>query len=88
MNYPKTIDLKISELCNEIDDWKQEAEYWKNKFKKLEKDYCKQSDEDLKSAQKGVANALMFALHVEDDADGNLKINKENRKIMAEPFKC
>lgn len=82
----KTVDIKFHELCEEIDYWKEraekaeeDAEYWKNQ-------YNIQSGERLVEAQKGVANALMFALHVHDDEDGNLVMDKESRKKISERY--
>lgn len=34
----------------------------------------------------GMANALRFALSVQDDEDGNLVISKENRQSLAETW--
>ena len=83
----KTADIKFLELCGEIDYWKERTikaekniEYWKDK-------YSKHINDRIKSAEKGVADAIVFALSVTDDMDGNLIINKENRKILEERFK-
>jgi hypothetical protein len=82
----KTVDYKFHELCDEIDYWKSEAEYWKIQYEEMKKENIKRSNESLESAKKGVANALMFALSVEDQPDGSLKINKENRKNIADKY--
>lgn len=44
------------------------------------KEYSEHINKSLASAQKGVANTLMFALSVKDDENGNLIIDKESRK--------
>lgn len=82
----KTVDIKFGELCDEIDYWKEiakqaeeNAEYWKN-------EYHQHMNQSLINAKKGVANALMFALHATDDENGNLVINKESRKKIAETY--
>ena len=82
-----TADLKFSDLCREIDYWKniakealKDAEYWKG-------EYMKHLNNSLASAQKGVADALMFALSVTDDENGNLVIPKESRKNLAKRYK-
>jgi hypothetical protein len=87
MKQERTIDIKFSDLCDEIDYWKartmkaeEDADYWKN-------EYTENLNKNLASAQKGVANALMFALSVRDDENGNLVIDKENRKTLAENYK-
>ena len=76
----RTIDMKFGELCDEIDHWKAEAEYWKKECDDMRTESIKRMDESMERAKQGVANALMFALSVEDQPDGSLKINKENRK--------
>ena len=82
-----TIDLKFSELCDEIDYWKIEAEHWKNEYDKLWKENGKKLQEDLDRSKKGLANALMIALSVKDDEKGNLVISKKDRKMLAENYK-
>lgn len=79
----RTADVKFLQLCNEIDQWKEEANYWKEKYEELQKEYSEHINQNLVSAQKGVANALMFALSVKDDENGNLFIDKESRKDLA-----
>mgnify|MGYP006308712481 CR=1 FL=1 len=83
----RTADIKFLELCDEIDYWRErtkkaeaDAEYWQT-------EYTKHVNEGLVSAQKGVANALMFALSVRDDEDGNLVIDKDKRQELAENLK-
>lgn len=83
----KTVDVKFYELCDEIDYWKErtkvaedDAKYWKD-------EYSKHLNESLVSAQKGMANALMFALSVRDDENGNLVIDKDARKELAESYR-
>ena len=83
----KTTDIKFYELCDEIDYWKEKAsaaaidvEYWKG-------EYSKQLHEGLISSQKGVANALMLALSVQDGADGSLILDKESRKKLADNYR-
>lgn len=83
----KTIDLTVSQLCEEIDYWKEQAEYYKKRYEDEILQRSIESKERLLEAQKGVANALMFALNVKDDAYGNLVITKENRKTLAKQFK-
>ena len=83
----RTADVKFLQLCNEIDQWKEEANYWKEKYEELQKEYSEHINQNLVSAQKGVANALMFALPVKDDENGNLIIDKESRKELAETWR-
>ena len=80
----KTIDYQFSKLCNKIDQWKEEAEYWKAKYEALNKEYNAHLDKSLIESQKGIANAFMFALSVKDDENGNLIIDKNGRKELGE----
>lgn len=79
----KHIDLLVSELCEEVDHYKNEAAYWKEKYEKERAENMKQLDRELEMAKKGVANALMFALAVKDSKNGDLVISKEDRKELA-----
>jgi hypothetical protein len=83
----KTFDIKFSELCDEIDYYKFEAERWKAKYEELKNETTKKTSDDLTRAQRDVGNALMFAFHVKDDENGNLVINKEDRKELTKRFK-
>ena len=89
MQYEKTrtVDYKFAELCDEVDKWKDEAEYWKAKYDEEIQASIKQYNESMEMAKKGVANALMFALSVKDDENGNMVIEKEDRKTLAENWK-
>jgi hypothetical protein len=82
----KTAEIKILDLCNEIDYWKdrcseaeKDAKYWKD-------EYAKHLNESIAASQRGVANALLFALYASDDENGNLVINSSDRKILAERY--
>jgi hypothetical protein len=55
--------------------------YWKEKYEIEVKERNLEFQERHQNTMKGVANALMFALSVEDDKDGNLIISKENKKL-------
>jgi len=79
----RTIDYKFAELCDEIDVLEDRVEYWKSRYNELMAESIKQSNENIDTAKKGVANALMFALSVKDDESGNLVISKEDRKLLA-----
>ena len=82
----RTADIKFMDLCDEIDHWKAEAEHWKREYEEMRAENIKRMNESMESAKQGVANALMFALSVEDKPDGSLSINKENRKHLAERY--
>jgi hypothetical protein len=83
----KTADIKFLDLCEEIDYWRERAEKAEADAEHWKEEYSKQLDSSLKSAQKGVANALMLALSVRDDENGNLVIDKKDRERLAESFK-
>lgn len=79
----KHIDIVVSELCNEIDYWKERAHYFESLYKEERDDSIRQTNERLEEAKKGVGMALMFALSCSDGPNGELVINKENRKDLA-----
>ena len=84
---PRTIDIKFHELCDEIDYWKGQAEYYKDLYEKEVMQRNVESKERLLQTQKDVANTLMFALHATDDKDGNLVIDKKSREELAKNWK-
>lgn len=79
-----TFDRTVHSLCSEIDDLKEEVKFWREKYEEEKKINAKMLDDNLKQAKEGVANALRFALSVQDDENGNLIISKENRQSLAE----
>lgn len=83
----KRIDRTISSLCEEIDYLNDEVEYWKTKYEDEIKQQAIESKQRLEEANKGVANALMFALSVRDDENGNLVIPADERKELAANWK-
>lgn len=82
----KTIEKNIYQLCSQIDDLKEEVLYWQTKYEEERAMNNKMLTENLASAQKGVAKALMLALSVKDDENGNLIIDKECRKELADSW--
>ena len=82
----RTIEINTYQLSSQIDDLKEKVAYWQNKYEEEKAMNNKMLNENLASAKKGVANALMFALSVKDDADGNLIIDKESRKELADSW--
>ena len=92
MNYQKdyrlsTAELTIIGLCNQIDELKEEIDYWKSKFEEERNENNRMINENLSAANQGVRNALMFALCVSDNENGDLVISNENRKVLAENIK-
>lgn len=88
MKYEKTntFDGTVYSLCEEIDTLKDEVAYWKQKYENEVSERNAEWKERGDEAMKGVANALMFALSVSDDENGNLVISKENRQNLAEMY--
>ena len=82
----RTANMKFLELCEEIDSWKEEAQYWKEKYEEATKEHHEYLNESLLSAQKGVANALMFCLSAKDDENGNLVIDRQARRELNELY--
>lgn len=93
MNYKNEIsigafDRTVQSLCIEIDDLRSERDYWKCKYENEVRERIDETNERFKSVQKDLGNALMFALSVTDDAEGNLVIPKEKRKELAACYKA
>ena len=83
----KTINIEFNRLCDEIDYWKDRADHFESMYKEEMAREAIAVNERLLEAKKGVANALMLALCVKDDENGNLIIEKEDRKALAENYK-
>lgn len=86
-SYNNAFDRTVYSLCFEIDTLKEEVQYWKEKYEQERTDNNNLINEQLSTAQRGVANALMFALSVSDTENGDLVIKKEDRKVLAENYK-
>lgn len=82
-----TFDRTVFDLCLKIDNLKEEVDYWKQKYENERNENMNNINENLERSKQGIARALMFALHVKDDENGNLIIDKEDRKVLAEQFK-
>lgn len=68
----RTIDTKFSELCDEIDSWKQEAMYWKQKYADLQKEMDNHVNESLKSQQETIGQIFSLVFRSEQTEDGIL----------------
>lgn len=80
-------EILMVDLCEEIDHWKSEAEYWKGQYESEVKESNRHLTERMAEAQKGIGQMLSLALSVTDNPDGSLSISKENRLTLAESFK-
>lgn len=83
----KTANKLFLELCEEIDHYKSEAEYWEQKYRDLLSEYTEYTQNHFEQTQKDVGNALMFALSASEGPNGELLIDKEARKQLAENWK-
>lgn len=63
----RTIDLKFSEICDEVDHWKAEAEYWKEQYKKLQVEYHENVNESIQNNYDVIGTVLGSML----DKDSN-----------------
>lgn len=81
------IEILISDLCDEIDEWKERSQYWEKMYKEERDTNIKVMNERFEESKQGVANALMLCLSVKDNPDGSLSISKEDRKELAKNYK-
>jgi len=84
---PSAFDSTVKELCRKIDRLRAEVEFWQEKTEELQEELSESQRQHMSSVMDGVGNAIMFALSVKDDADGNLVISKENRKDLANHYR-
>jgi hypothetical protein len=82
-----SFDRTVKSLCAEIDFLRAELETMNEQVIKLRAENTKMINDNLAESQKGVAQALMFALSVEEDANGNLVIPSENRQYLADQYR-
>lgn len=82
----RTIERTVYSLCREIDDLREEVAHWKQLYEAERDENIQSVNARLEEGRKGIANALLFAFSVSDDAEGNLIISKENRKQLAENY--
>jgi len=58
----KTVDLKFLEMCEEIDTWKNEAKYWKDKFDVLDEQQRKDLYERIENSSKRTTQLVKLAM--------------------------
>ncbi len=80
-------ELLVINLCDEIDQLREERDYWRDMYKEEQQRGIKELNERFEETKRGVGQALMFALTVQDNPDGSLSISKEDRLILAEQYK-
>lgn len=86
-NQTSSFDRTIKSLCNEIDDLKCEVEYWKNLYQEQLKENQQMFNEKSEEIHKNLSNTIQLAFKLKEDGDGNLYINKDDRKVIAEKLK-
>ena len=77
-----TIDRTVLHLCEEIDAWKEEAKFWKDKYEQEIQERNQEWKERHEVTMKGIGNAFRFMLAVKDDENGNMIIDAESRKEL------
>lgn len=68
----KTIDRVVSDLAGEVDEWKQEALYWKAQYEKERTAYNDLLNQQLDQQKKDIGNLLMVALRSVPTEEGIL----------------
>lgn len=81
------IDTLVSDLCEEIDTWKQEAKYWKEKYKESHADHMKLLNENLEYNQIMIGSILSIAFNSSEDENGNLVIDRSGRENIVDHIK-
>mgnify|MGYP001156518548 CR=1 FL=1 len=79
----KTIDILTSNLCEKIDQLKEDRDYWKQKFEEEQAKYSQFLNERISQSKRDLGNALMFALSTTDNEKGDLVITQEKRETLA-----
>ena len=67
-----TADLKFLQLCDEIDMWKNEAEFYKEKYEEVTKEYAKLLDTSLNDAKHTAGQLLTIMFNSEQTENGIL----------------
>ena len=63
----KTIELKIFELCDEIDYWKKIADYYKEEYEKTKKAYIDLLSDSIHHNNAMMGNVLKLMLNKEGE---------------------
>lgn len=86
-NQPTTADRTLLSLCNEIDRLREAVEHWKEMYETERAENIKVMNENMNRAKVDLGKTISLVLAMSEDGDGNLLINKENRKALAEDYK-
>jgi hypothetical protein len=82
-----TINRVISELCYEIDDLKQQIQFWRERYEQEVQERNQETNQRIEQTNKDIGNLLCFALSVRDNENGDLVIPATERKQLAENYK-
>lgn len=74
----RTVEEEIYRLCDEINYWKERAEYWEKEFEKERAERVNLLNESIESTRKGIGDALMLAFSIENKPDGSISISNKN----------
>lgn len=73
----KTVDLKFSELCEEIDFLKAETKYWKDMYEEINKKYMNLLGSNIKHNEAIMGNILKLCLSMDVKKAKKQFANKE-----------
>ncbi len=74
----------INSLCDEVDRWKEEANFWKEEYEKENELRIQERNERYKQVKYDLGNVLQLAFNLKELPDGSLSISPENRKDLRE----
>ena len=86
-NQHTTADRTILSLCDEIDRLKEAVAYWREMYETERAENNRIWVENMDRAKADLGKTISLVLAMSEDGDGNLVINKENRKVLAEDHK-
>ena len=59
----RTIDIKLKELCDDVDYWKQKAEYWKQEYDIVRVEHLKSINYSIDNSKKQIGMMLSAVLN-------------------------
>lgn len=86
-NNESTLAITICQLCNDVDYWKNLAQYYQKKCQELHNELTSTINKNYEDTMKSVGQMLTLALNIEEDGNGGLVINPENRQNILNSIK-